>query len=443
MHPRSHRRAATGCGLVMALMGCSGVGSLTPLTCPAEHLASLFCPGNAVTPHDASTDGGGVFPSAWGEYAARWEVPACPAGAMLEVNTTDEGVDGAFSDPAQTGATLSFLQALRIAANRPGPDTIAFAKAIFPTQAPGVIRLSGDALFQFPLEDTCIDGRDRGVIIEWAKACANCVWSLGRSSLQVGLTLRSMPEPLKLKPQSQLVACSLDAPFPSVEVAGAILGPGNVLRGTLGCAVRADQSTVVGNFFGFDPTTQTRLPQQLGMQLFDHALVAGNVFYSSQEFHEGFQVLISKTTGSTTIRGNFFEGDVGHFAAGVAVFGPDNVVRTGKGVSIQNATVQITRNSISGSGMTWNPYVFEAPVAPPTVTFVSSTTIRGTCPTVGLVEAFFDPQNLGERFLGDSQCSPDAGWVVSASVPSSGFVTATLTDTLGRTSTFSMPLASP
>lgn len=423
----------------LGLVACSG--ELRPLSCPGDQLPSLFCPHEGAEPTpDGGVDGGTFVSMPWGTYAASLDVPACPPGAPLLVNTTEEGVDGDFTDPAQTGPTLSFLQALRIATNRSGPDTITFDADVFPLRNPGVIRLSGDAKLTY-LQQTCIDGRDRGVIIEWAtsNSCTDCIWGLTNDSLQVGLTLRSAPGPLSVRGGSQVAGCFLDGEFPSADVANGTVGPGNVLTGTLGCIVRFDDSTVKGNFFGYDPTTQTRMKPglQAGLQLFGNAEVAENTFSSAV----GLQFVAPFLPATTTIRKNIFENDVGTISSGIVVFGPDNVVRAGVGLTIsERARVRITRNSITGARQ-WLPYPLGAPVDPPTITSVSTDLVTGTCPVAGLVELFADPKDQGEQFLAESPCVQGAKWEIVVKVPPTGFVTATLTDSQHRTSAFSLPRA--
>ncbi|MHB8875038.1 MAG: hypothetical protein ACYC8T_15240, partial [Myxococcaceae bacterium] len=73
-------------------------------------------------------DGGAEAPP-WGRHVAALGLPDCPAAApVMVVNTLDTGLSGGrrIDDPALAGPVLSFPQAMWIAANRPGPDTVRF-----------------------------------------------------------------------------------------------------------------------------------------------------------------------------------------------------------------------------------------------------------------------------------------------------------------------------
>lgn len=432
--------------VALALLGGCRAGEVAPLTCPADSLASLFCPGQSQDDSsEYSEDAGTTFvPIPWGVYAATLPVPSCPAGETpLVVDTTDDAIDSSALEPTRTGPTLSFPEALLIAMRATTPSTkttITFSADVFPVRAPGVIRLSGREPTQFyGLPNTCIDARNRGVIIEWAPECELCTWSLGAGSLQVGLTLRSMLRALELRENSQMSGCFLDANFPSVEVAGGTLGPGNVLAGALGATMRGDHSAIIDNFFGYDPATHTRLKPQVGLRMAGalDQRVLNNTFYSTT----ALQFVDPSTPRELMLQGNVFEGNVGTFSSGTVVFA-GNVVKRGGGIIItgESTRVRITRNSITGPGL-WNPYRQVAPVAPPTITKVLADSVRGTCSVSGLIELFTDPADKGEQFLGDVQCEAGLEWELVTSVPATGFVTATLTDSQQRTSAFSQPVA--
>lgn len=475
-------RRERGAAVLLVLVAGCGV-ELVPLLC-REDSSSPLCPtagGDlASTPAQGRNGDGGTSGSpgtTWGAYAAGLDVPSCSMGPVLVVNTVDDESDGpdggtALSDVVSAGPRLSFREAMTIAANRPGPDIILFDPEVFPVDGAATIHLSTRP---FPnVGPVCIDGRNRGVTLDWPPGlveatCPQCVWRLTEASLQVGLTLRQMPDRQVLA-GGQLAGTRLSADYVAVETYYGTFGPGNAVGGPVGASggpswgvirgqlVTETKATIIrDSFFGYDPVADEVIPLTRGIVLFEGAEVVGNVFASNAIDLELVQ------SGPASIHHN-------HFGVGAkedpkssaivsvqfnnprdATFGPDNVVRGRKeGVRVlyPTASVRITQNVITSNdvGIRW------AEPEPPRPSLLAisldgataASVVRGTCPVDGTVEVFTDPGDQGERYVGTVACTTTAEWTIALPLPTPHGLNATATLTAGgRTSAFAPPIAIP
>ena len=404
----------------------------------------------------------------WGEYVATLSLPPCPASPFpsLVVDTLTDELDGGegLSEPSLAGPSLSFVEAIFIAANRVGVDVIEFTPDVFPVSTPGVIQVRTRSFpngFAYEPSALCINARDRGVVIEWLEGldsfCAEpapgeCVWHLQAGSVQVGLELRRLPMPIWVANGSKMAGCVLDAPYRQLEVQGTPqveIGPGNVFAQSVWAVSVQTQSDVWihDNFFSYDPRGFVYSPTSNTIALFAGALIEGNVFASEQAFQgrppSGEIAVVRHNSFGVDTAGRQLAGSLSgieSLVSGKWIVGPGNVVRgTRCGVcSSSSAVTQVTRNSITGTEV---GIVTAAPFAPPAITAVSATSVAGTCATPGMVEVFSDAGDQGETFLTDTVCGSSLTWAAATPVPVGRNVTATLTDDNGHTSAFSAPVA--
>lgn len=409
---------------------------------------------------------------AWGDYAAALNVPPCPDAATLVVNTTiDEwSGDEALGSEAEAGPMISFTEALWVASNRPGPDTILFDQTVFAAAAPATIVLSTTGKFPLNLGPVCIDARLRGVIVEWPDADPQSlpIFTLGPDSLMVGLTLLRLPRELSIF-AGQLAGCRLNTdghqafinPRPwVVNLTGdAVFGPGNSVAGATASSSAGGRvlgsARVTGNYFGFDPITRRQLPLERGLTMLTNdrlTVVEDNVFaVTTLAVYDGF----NQASRTIELRRNWVgatpEGDVvtpplngfllGTPGTGRTTVGPANVIRvTSVAIEIDmpGPGVTITQNSITGgsSGIVTR----NVEPTPPVIIAASASEVSGTCPVPGTIEIFSDPEGQGERYLGSGSCAASLSWQVQVRVPSGQKVTATLTDEAYTTSGFSQPM---
>lgn len=440
-------------GLVVVFtMGCEDPHVRVELRQPCADCA----PGSdAGMEEDGGADAG---PMPWGTWAATLDVPSCPDGGLLEVNSLEDRLDDA--GLMTSGSSLSFPEALWLARNRPGPDTITFDPQLFPAESPATIRLTGTHRLPSDLPDTCIDARNRGVIVDWGDPPSSdtlTIWGLGQGSLQVGLVLLNPPGLLVVQ-HSQVAGCRLGtdgrrrvagpAAY-SIRSVEATIGPGNVI------ANGAWMSTTVlrQNDLGFDSLTQVHLsdffllrcdvplPYVLGkwVTIEDNVITTASLSL----FRDGVVVMRNNRVGidrQGRLLGASGDGVAisGYGVDAVATIGPGNVI-TGapNGVGIIGlATVEITQNSIWGNT---NGIAGATNVSPPVISSLDGGVASGTCATQGRVELFSDRAGQGERFLGSTQCT--STWTATV-VPEPGrHLTATLTTPQRQTSPFSMPVA--
>ncbi|MBI3184257.1 MAG: hypothetical protein HYZ28_19155 [Myxococcales bacterium] len=439
--------------LAAALSGCTRTVELFPAP-PAADAGSEPDAGRAAQP--------------WGSYVGALGLPSCPPGALLEVSDTTTELTGgrSLSDPAAAGPSLSIVEAMWIAANRPGLEVIRFGAEAFPPEAPGVIRPTEADELPADLGPLCLDARDRGVVVDWgrsATACTRrCIWSLGPGSLMAGLVLLRMPASLEVA-GGQVAGCRLGtdgaAAIYSLKAAvvearsGAVVGPHNVLSDAVGLRVSAGQSNVlvIRNDFGWDPVTRVDLVLLVGAELHGDVTLDDNVFGPAVVK----PLLLEDGAALARLRNNRFgvDRDGAPFGrsssglalgAGAAEVGPFNVFRgLPAAISVGDAArVRISRNSITGNAL---GIVFQTSpqVPPPSVNSADASGVRGSCLVDGLVEVFSDIGDQGEQFLGDVTCITGSPWSIALAPPRGRNVTATITRPTGQTSAFSAPLAVP
>ncbi|MDP2272387.1 MAG: hypothetical protein Q8N23_28855 [Archangium sp.] len=391
----------------------------------------------------------------WGEWVQTLSVPACATADALVVNTIeDEAVGGArpwetWSSAAEAGPTLSLREALWIAWNHPGPDTILFDAAVFPSQAPATVRL-GALPMPVNLDDFCLDARGRGVLIGWGPESVgdvNGMWRVGPNSLMVGVSFVTVPSRFRVF-SGQLVGCRFldEAPgdaFFSIDLTGGTVGPGNVFAGPGGIAVTTTvtRSAIVDNFFGVDPRTAEQLPLRRGVMLWGgfagEVYLRGNTFLGNEvgieaPFDSAASVLIVE-------RNDFFS--MGRAVASGSVrgqVGPLNTIRdSGIGVQVTSGEMVITRNSISGGGVP-----IAGPGPSPTGLFIDGG-VGGVCPGDGLVELFSDANAQAEEFLGEASCDAQRSFFWPGFPTSGRTVSATFTALDGGTGVLSAPVLIP
>lgn len=414
-----------------------------------------------------SREDGGA-PLTWGEHAATLDVPACSSeAAALLVTTTGTELDGGetLADPSQAGPALSLVEALWIAANRPGSDTIVFDAAVFPAARPAMILL--DSATRVPtnaLVDTCIDARGRGVVVDWSgdrQAHATAIWNIGAGSLQIGLTLLRLPFEQVLTSGGQIAGCRVGTDGHDVALtarpwlldvvgAGPVVGPGNVFAGDTALRLGGSGAMVRGNDFGVDPLTRRRLDLGSVAELNAAASFRGNVFATAF-------CLPGVGGGGATLHENFFGVDrdlqalpeprVGALYLSDGRFALwRNTIHGAATAAVHIgawATVTLSQNSITRNAL---GIVFDgdAPLPPPTVDELREGYIEGSCSHVdNHVEAFADAGDQGELYLGASQCNSGARWHVLHTAAAGLHITAIQTDPAGHSSAFSAPRVVP
>lgn len=141
----------------------------------------------------------------WGQFVATLGIAACIDGGVLTVESAGDELGGGTSlnARANAGATLPFREALFIAANSPGPHRILFDSTTFtPGSAPTIVIIDAGVPFPPPLTATCIDARDRAVVIDFRLRTGDsqrgqpCMFSLGAGSQMTGLVINGDPQPL-------------------------------------------------------------------------------------------------------------------------------------------------------------------------------------------------------------------------------------------------------
>jgi hypothetical protein len=449
-------------------------------------LDAMLLPDGAAPGDAPSGDGAGPTsdsapgrPITWGRYITTLALPACPPPATtLTVDTAADDRDGGstLASRAGAGATLSFAEALTIAANVGGAGaiTIDFSPTVFPIDAPSTIVIATDPGSIWNLVDTCIDARGAGVIVEWDPAATVAsMWALGVGSRLIGMTLLGTPYQLNLGEGAQVAGCRLRtdgstvfsgtgsaSTISVVDPSGGsetIVGPHNVIAGTFGVTFGGAEGQVLDNWIGWDPLTRTRLDPAgallAGLTYFPYrrVLVAGNVIVSTVTVQAGADMRLVLTGNRFGIDrlGEPIAGAGGfayHSAGGEVTFGPGNIV-TGTDLaigvqwSVSEPIVTITQNSVyaNGAGISYLP-IGSAPAAP-TVIDASDSGASGGCTGIGSVEVFHDAAREGEVYVATTACSAGS-WSLAAALPSGRNVTATMT-VAGRTSAFSAPRAVP
>jgi len=409
----------------------------------------------------------------WGDFAATLAIEACPPGLELLVDTAADEADGGATlmDPSGAGATLSFREAMTIGLNRDGPKTVRFAAGAFPADTPATIPIPCNS--PVGARQTCIDGRRRGVILTAAEvdamgiACSSGGIGLSEGSAMIGVSLQRIPTPIRLA-GSSIAGCRLNTDgtqaLPGVSFfdvsasRGSVVGPGNVFMGGWGLSLEGaagqpHAADVQGNYFGMDPLSMVALGIDNAIEVgsFDDeitATVTDNVFLVDGPFFvdpsSRARVSLQSNWVGTDKSGSVVAGNwSGISGLTDGAFSVErNLIRstTTAAVVIGGADVLLSANRIfdNADGIV---YGGTAPVDPPVVTRVDTSTAEGTCATPGTVEVFSDAGSQGGVFIGTTEC--DGAWSLSADIPSGRNVTATLS--LGRrvTSAFSAPVAVP
>ena len=409
-------------------------------------------------------DAGAASGLPWGAFAAALPVGPCLDGGVLMVDTVADELEGgeALSSPTAAGAHLSFAEALWIAQNTPGPDTILFDAAVFPVEARGTILLRGSYALPQSLANTCIDARNRGVVVHWSHSARTgapsdsaFLFGLGMGSLQIGLELRAIEQGQSVN-QAQVAGCryfSEDGDYEhpvsnQVTLNEATFGPGNVILG-LPVGVMGS-GTVRGNFIGYDPRTGQNAPPTAGVVLLGPSLVEKNVisaiFQAAHIYSDGtiFRDNVIGFRPDTLAELNRPIDGVritNGFAR--AMVGPGNHIKASNaGVYISSAeSVTITRTLITARQPIENRD-FTPPVAAPEIVAAGPAQVSGTCSVEGLIEVFSGSSFAVNEFIGEATCGANRTWTLVAKVPSTS-VLATLTDAQGSTSLFSTPFIVP
>ena len=398
----------------------------------------------------------------WGTWTASLPVPACPnANTLIVTTVADEPVGAthpweAFASAAEAGPSMSFREAMWVAANHPGPDTIVFDAASFPPDAPATIELANLPMPQ-NLSDLCLDGRGRGVVLHWGPESVGSpgnVWRVGPSSLMVGLVIATVPFRFSVTAGGQVAGCRfrVDDPraagdgFFSLDMSGGVIGPGNVFAGPGGLSVSAPsiRSEIIGNYFGIDPRTRATFILNRGAMLWSS--IVGEVVFRENLFSlsssgVGIEAPFGAAAGARlVVEQNTLTGASRAISTVLlrGRIGPDNLIYDNAvAIDVTSSTMMITRNSL------FNNTVALIGAGPaPTALFIDGG-IGGLCPAPGLVEAFSDAADEAEHFLGDAACDQSLAFFVSAALPRGRNVTTTFTALDGGTSLLSAPVAVP
>lgn len=436
-------------------------------------LALLLLVGCGRVAFDPQSDGGSatsdstVIPSgAWGDYAATLPVPEC-AGAELLVTDTTDSLDGgsAIADPAAAGPTLSFVEAITIANNRAGYDTVRFDATVFPVDTPATIVIGAAATTPGDITNTCVDGRRRGVIVDWEQcATVACPPGLYDRSTLIGLTyIHTQFEMVVNDSQVAGVRFGTDGiqnlargrPW-AIEVVGtsgtALVGPGNVVTGMV-YAFRVfggDTFTQINdNFIGFDPLTRQVIPTTYGFDLRAQGTaqavdIRNNVIAVATQVSDavspvGYTTLFVNNrfgiddTG-TTLPGTF---------AGVRMMNStwqlafNEFANVGIAMLVDVANVRALGNTVRSSTAVLE-YTTAPPIAPPAVTSATTGVISGTCIAGTTVDVFADPGVLAELSFGNTPCGGGA-FSLSGTFPA-GLNALATQSTMTSTSELSAPL---
>jgi hypothetical protein len=257
-------------------------------------------------------------------------------------------------------------------------------------------------------------------------------------------------------------------------IGGSRPGEGNVISGNSSVGVSIANSdtmsnTVSGNYIGTDPTGTIAIGNSLiGVHMNDGAqynvlggstpgranLIGGNGM-------AGVRIEGSDTTANV-VTGNYIgtdlsgETDLGNMEDGVHLangawlnfIGPGNTIAYNKahGVNVLGPTTlgnAVTANSIYANGESGilNGEGGNEELSAPTITYVSTRTIRGTAPPHSRVEIFSDDEGQGRIFQGSTTADAEGTFIFTLTVGTSlgPNVTATAIDGTGNTSQFSAP----
>ncbi len=424
-------------------------------------------------PPAEGADGGPEPVVPWGRYAATLDIGGCVGSApVMVVNTAlDEPAVTGLDDPQQAGEHLSLREALWVASNRSGANTIVFDEAVFPAGLPATILMTAGGGLPASLSGTCIDARDRGVVLDWPIGAPIEMWGLGPGSLQVGLTFVHVGGEQHVL-SARVAGCryatdGFDDFGPSEGSSvlradgAATIGPGNVFSAHTFIVLASVGATVRDNWFGVDAVTRRRVGTSAlpTFQARAGSTVEHNVFTELRFSTAGFggsgpiHLISNQVTGSAAARGEPTAAPPGIGISGLRapasfVIGPGNSVSGHLvGILVEDALVTITQNSISANDA-GIAFVGAAPPVPEILTASRTEAVYGGCTAAGTIELFADPHGQGLIYVDSTTClAANQHWVRSADLSSSRFdgleVTATLTDASGRTSGFSAPVPLP
>jgi len=434
---------------------------------------------------DEQVGDGVSSPEPWGRWTQALAIAPCAVGAELVVNTTGQELEGGstLADPANAGSTLSFVEAITIAVNRGGTNTILFDPAVFPIENPTPIQLDGTVSFPMSqAQGTCIDGRGRGVVIEWSGGgdMPLSVWGLGTGSRMIGLTLLGVPFEISVF-DAEVAGCRIDTdgfairnavngrPW-SLETTRSEFGPGNVMAGS---TLRAWSDSIIhDSYFGVDPITRATFESSTGIHaesshvkltgcefavgyvgvdanpggfdpLFDF-LASDNVFGPVTPGHGGVGLRIANHVG-TLGPGNQFTG----LEDGLFIMADARMLVVENSFSVNSTGVRLfgpsalRRNTFHGN--TTAAITSGLALIAPELTTVSNNHVAGTCSVDGTIELFLDDAGQAGEYLGEAPCVAASGfsWDAGVGLASGLAVTATLTDVTPQTSALSQPVTIP
>jgi len=443
---------------------------------------STFILGTLADSGDANTHNAGdpASPMPWGQWAATQNLPDCPAGSpeLLVTTTTDELEGGTtLADPANAGSFLSLVEALTIAANRAGPDTILFDEAVFAPDSDASILFDGDPSLP-NTSAVCIDARNRHVHLRFSETCGNrCMATFSGGSLLLGLEIDAHVggDNKWFLNASQAAGCLLTADAFSAGAfmlmgTGSVVGPGNYFKsgpfnnnesGVVTDGLFCTAPVVRDNYFGYDPRTARAEgfgSIGTGVLVWVPMTITGNVFAGLTDplwfgaLSEAGDVVFSENWVGVDKAGNptlpcGLKGPLSN--QGRLIIGPNNVIaHNDLGVEIRSNAypVRVTHNSIYANQTAGISYLTgwagEGPT-PPTLTAVTTTRVTGSCAEAGDVELFADDGNQGQTFLATTPCTVGVDFSLSVIPPSGRNLTATVTNAVGYTSRFSSPWAVP
>ena len=252
-------------------------------------------------------------------------------------------------------------------------------------------------------------------------------------------------------------------------------GEMNIISGNGGAGIRIDQSdfnSVVGNYIGTDVTGAVDLGNDwngiyiaFGAQ---YNTVKGNVVSGNGDpdhWCDGI-VLWENGTEENIITGNYIGTDttgtiaIGNRGSGIFIGGGarNNMIggpnpgdgnliayNGSNGISVDGSETlynTISRNSITDNGGAGidNTNGGNMELPPPVIVTVTETEVSGTVdstkvPDGSVVEIFNDPGSEGKVFLGSTTVS-GGSFTFTGTIPTTGNITATVTDTSGNTSEF-------
>lgn len=395
----------------------------------------------------------------WQAWISTIELPRCPAGNTLVVNTTADELDG--MTLAEAGEKLSFPEAVWIAMQRTGPDTILFDPAVFPPTQSVTLMLGTHEL---PLlKDLCIDGRENAVVMRWSQdAPAQTQFHLSTGAMAVGLTLLDLPMTLSIMNGASLAGCRIgtdghtsvpprEGGYNAKLVGQSKFGPANSI-GESALLVVGLGGFVSDSFFGLDPQTRVDLGVSFAVTFaatansatIDQCVLAAHGHpVSLGPAGETSAFTLSRNFIGVDEKGQRLEGTWPGLELGPATSTFRIVANVIEGTDVairvrQGAAVRITQNRITGNGQ---GITFEGPVPvpPPGVDVASEAELRGTCQPNAYLEFFSDTGDQGQSLLGVSTCSPlNQTWSATGFFPTGLNFTATQTVN-GRTSAFSAP----